>query len=111
MIKLDNRLYNTLSAVRLIPVLREELKYNHGEKLRFWLDEDRFMLFRNRISVDNYVALDIQRGRNQFLPFSMCRESHSDNYTGREGSYYLTLDEAKALVEAMEIIRHKVEEI
>lgn len=108
----QDRLLRIMSDAMFVPVVKDELQHNHAERLWFWLETDRFMLFRNRVSVDNYVALDIQRGFNQFLPFSMARESGSDNYVENyKGAYYLTLEQTKALVEAMEIIRQKVSEL
>lgn len=81
-----------------VPVDRGELQYNHAEKLKFWLDEGKFELFRNRISVDNYLA--ITKDGRQFYPFAMCRESNSDNYTGgTPTAYYLTTEDAQAIVD------------
>lgn len=76
----------------------DKLEHNHKEVLSFWLNKDKFILFRNSISVDNYLAID-KNGR-QFYPFAECRESNSDNYIKYRSpsAYYLTTKEARAIV-------------
>jgi hypothetical protein len=74
-----------------------ELQYNHRERLSFWLDKSRFVLFRGNILVDNYLAIDVNG--SQFYPFAMCREYNSENYvSGHQSAYYLTTEEARSIV-------------
>ena len=91
-----------LDNVGFVLVTKEDLQYNHARRLSFWLTED-FVLFRNKISVDNYLAIDVRKGWSQFYPFAMCRESSSNDYmSGSPTAYYLTAEQAKAIVEYIE---------
>lgn len=89
----------TIENTYFVKVDKDGLQFNHADKLSYWLGDD-FELFRDRISVDNYLA--IQKDRRQFYPFAMCREATSDNYMNSKSAYYITLDEAKAIVKYME---------
>lgn len=75
-----------------------KLQHNHAKVLSFWLNKDRFILFRNSISVDHYLAIDVKG--HQFYLFGKCRESNSDDYIEyRDGSaYYITTEQARAIV-------------
>ena len=83
----------------------KKLEYNHKKVLKFWLEKDKFILFRNRISVDQYLAVDV-KGR-QFYPFGMCRESNSNNYIEYKtpSAYYLTTEEARAIVKYIDNLK------
>lgn len=88
----------------LEPVDFENLEHNHNEELRFH-NAETALLFRNRISVDNYLVFEFDRGRNQVMTFGCVREAHSDNYQeSKETCYYLTFKQMQAVTKCMEII-------
>lgn len=81
-----------------------KLQHNHAKVLSFWLNKDRFILFRDRISVDHYLAIDVKG--QQFYLFGKCRESNSDGYIEHrdESAYYITTEEARAIVKYIDDI-------
>ena len=106
MISIDRQnIIDVMESINFIEVI-PPLQFNYEKELSFWLDKDRFILFRSNFNVDNYIAIDIQKGKDQFLPFAKCRENMSGNYIeSRKYPYYLTLKQIKKIVEVMQIVK------
>lgn len=97
---------NIMSDARYDRVAPEVLEHNYADALSHWLS-DEFLLYRGKISVDNYVAFDLTRrgSSGQMLPISMCRKANSNNYDKRRhGSGYMTGVELSAFIEVLNII-------
>ena len=99
---------DTMESAGYQIISKKDLEHNYANILRHWLN-DEFLLFREEISVDQYVAFDLTKrgsgGGGQMKPMSMCREANSENYIDREyGSSYLTGRELAAFAEVLKTI-------
>ena len=68
MISIDRQnIIDVMKSINFIEVI-PPLQFNYEKELSFWLDKDRFILFRSNFNVDNYIAIDIQKGKtNSYL--------------------------------------------
>lgn len=100
-----DRIVDILKPQRLDLVNFDSLEGNHYDDLgRF--DSEHYLLFVNRISRDNFLVFEFERYRNQVMTTGKVEESHSNNFIpGRECSYYLTIEQMRAVLECMEIIQ------
>lgn len=103
-----DKVRNIMSKETHVPfyeVKEENCEYNHYDKLRYYIESDEDLLFRNSISIDQYIMFNFGIYGPQVRAFGKARESYNEDYDSTEykGSY-MSIKDVQAIAKVLDVL-------